>query len=111
MLLLASAGASFFPKLKRSDPPGVVPEGFAAVELGVAAPNKVDGVEDEVVAGFAAPPNSEGVPELAPAPDGADWPPNKLLPGGGPAGVVEGKERVLFGAGVAAGVDDPVNSR
>ena len=68
------------------------------------APNKFDGA-----AGFEAAfaPNK-------PAPlDWLFWPacPNKFEPGGGPAGVVEGSEKVLLGAGVAAGVEEPVVHR
>jgi hypothetical protein len=33
------------------------------------------------------------------------WPPNKLGPGGAPAGVVDERKLVLVAAGVAAGVD------
>ena len=81
----------FPPKLKP-------PEGFAA---GVA-PNRL-GVEDDVVAAGAAgfaPPNKEDVPPLA-------WVfcPNRLPPGGAPAGVVEGRSDVLFVAGVAVDVE------
>ena len=89
--LFAPADASLLPN------PNV--GGCAGVELGAAAPN--NGVED--VVGFAPPPKRDE-PELAPAPVF----PNKLVPGGGPAGVVEGSANVLFGAGVAAGVEDPV---
>lgn len=62
VLLFASAVASLFPKLKRPEPPGVLPNGFAGVELEAAAPKGlVVGVD--AVAGFV--PNSEGAWELA----------------------------------------------
>ena len=92
-LWFASFDASLFPK----------PNGLALLAAGCAGveapPNRL-GVDD-VAAGFAAPPKSDGA-AFAPA---AAWP-NRLVPGGGPAGVVEGSEKVLLGAGVAVGVED-----
>ena len=83
------------------------------------APNKLDVVPDAGAAGFEAafPPNRP--PPAAPldwllfpprekVDAGAGVCPNKPEPGGGPAGVVEGREKVLLGAGVAAGVEEPV---
>jgi hypothetical protein len=84
------------------------------------APNKLDVVVPDAgaAAGFAAP--NRPVPAVLPPvwvfpprekPDeaaGVDPLPNRLEPGGGPAGVVEGREKADFGAGVAAGVDEPV---
>lgn len=102
--MFASDDASLFPRLKRPPPPAVLPSGLPGVVLGApdvapapVAPNKL-GAEDEVVAGFE--PNRFEVCGVAP-----DWAPNKLVPGGGPAGVVEGRTKVLFCAGVAAGVE------
>lgn len=95
--MLGFAAASLLPKPPKALAPAVV--GCAGVE--VAAPN--NDVED--VAGFAAPPNREGA-EVAGVAAGVV--PNRLFPGGGPAGVVEGREKVLLGAGVAAGVEDAV---
>lgn len=83
---------------------------------GLLPPNK-PGVEPLVgTAGFAAPPNKPDPAVLPPvwllcpprekADDAAGvCPPNKLDPGGGPAGVVEGRKDVLFAAGVAVGVE------
>jgi len=89
--LFASPEAPVFPP--RLKPP----EGFAA-DCPEAAPKR-PGVEDaEVAAGFW--PNSEDVPPL----DWLFWP-NRLPPGGAPAGVVEGRKDVLFAAGVAVGVE------
>jgi hypothetical protein len=89
--LFASPEAPVFPP--RLKPP----EGFAADCPGVV-PNR-PGVEDEVVvAGFW--PNKEDVPPLV----WLFWP-NRLPPGGAPAGVVEGRKDVLFAAGVAVGVE------
>lgn len=87
--------ASLLPK-----PPKGLLAGCVGVELGAALPKRL-GVED-VDAGFVAPPpkREEVLPALEPA-----WP-NKLVPGGGPAGVVEGREKVCFAAGVAPSVDD-----
>lgn len=97
VLLLASLDASL---LLPKPPKGLAPVvACVGVEPG-AAPPKRFGVDD-VDAGFAAPLKRDGVVLF---PDPA-WP-NKLVPGGGPAGVVEGREKVLFGAGVAAGVDE-----
>jgi hypothetical protein len=103
--------ADLFASLEAPAPPnrplvGVeAPAGLAPNKLGVPA-----------VAGFAAPPNRPDpvcvlppVWLLCPPNERADeaagvWPPNRLDPGGGPAGVVEGSMDVLFAAGVAAGV-------
>lgn len=102
---LASPGVSFFPKLlKRLELPGVLPSGFGASETGAAGLNRFGAEDPDVAAGFAAP--KRDAPDVA-----SFWepsPPKRLLPGGGPAGVVEGRDSVLFGAGVAAGVEDPV---
>jgi hypothetical protein len=105
MFFLASAGAALLPNpLKRPEPPELVPNGFAALKLGTPGLN-ILGVEDvEGAACFGA--NSDDDPVFVPPWD--DWALNRLLPGGGPAGVVEGRENVLFGAGVAAGVADPI---
>lgn len=92
--MLGCADASFLPKPNEPRPPAA---GWAKVELAGVPPN--NGVED--VAGLALPPNREGA-ELAAVPVF----PNKLVPGGGPAGVVDGSAKVLLGAGVAAGVED-----
>jgi hypothetical protein len=98
VLLFAPLDASLLPK-----PPKRLLAGCAGVELGAALPNMF-GVEDEDMgAGLAAPPPKRDEALLPPEPA---WP-NMLVPGGGPAGVVEGREKVLLGAGVAAGVDEP----
>lgn len=103
-LLASSPDGAALPKLK---PPPLLP---VVPALGVALPNRPP-VEADVVAGFgaAAPPPNKLLPD--PDPDPAPDPPKPLktlFPGGGPAGVVEGRNEVLFGAGVAVGVDDPV---
>lgn len=89
-----AAEASLLPKPKA---PAPLAGGCAGVV--VFAPNR----DVEEVAGFAAPPKREGA-EVA----GVAAFPNKLVPGGGPAGVVEGRAKVLLGAGVAAGVEEAV---
>lgn len=109
-------GALLFASLEPAAPPNRPLVGVDA-PAGLA-PNKPDGVPDDG-AGFEAafPPNRP--PPVAPL-DGLLCPPrekvdagagvcpNRPAPGGGPAGVVEGSEKVLLGAGVAAGVDEPV---
>ena len=105
VLLLALAEASLLPNPpKMLEPPGVLASGVAALEGGAAEPNMFGAEDVEGAAGFVAP--NKDVPDVAPGWVG--WLPNRLLPGGGPAGVVEGRAKVLFGAGVWAGVDDPV---
>ena len=108
-LLFASAPV-FPPRLRP-------PRGFAA-DCPEVAPPKRPGPEDEVVVAGFAPPKSEDPPPLAwllcwPNKEEPDWAPpldwvfwvNKLLPGGAPAGVVEGRKDVLFVAGVADGAE------
>jgi hypothetical protein len=98
--LFASVEAFLFPKPKRLPPPGVLARGLAGVVLD-AAGAKRDGADEVVVAAGLAP-NREGVDCWLPPDAGCfGCPPNKLFPGGGPAGVVELREKVLFGAGVA----------
>lgn len=82
----------------------VVPVAGAAAGFGGALPNRL--VPDVLppVWVFCPPPREN--PDEA-----AGVCPNKPDPGGGPAGVVEGREKVLLGAGVAAGVDEPVVRR
>lgn len=80
------------------------------------APNKLDVVPDAGAAGFeAALPNKLGVlPPVWPVCPPREKPveaagvcPNRFEPpGGGPAGVVDGRAKVLFAAGVAEGVDE-----
>lgn len=94
--------------------PAAPPKRLEGVEApaGLAPPNK-PGVDPVVgTAGFAAPPNNvlPLVWLLCPPREKADGaagvcPPNKFEPGGGPAGVVEGRKDVLFAAGVAVGVE------
>jgi hypothetical protein len=83
------------------------------------APNKLDVVPDAGAAGFEAALPPKRPPPVAPlgwllfpprekVDAGAGVCPNRPEPGGGPAGVVEGREKVLLGAGVAAGVEEPV---
>lgn len=104
VVLFAPAEASLLPSPpKMLEPPGVLPSAFVVPEAGAAEPNML-GVEDVDGAGGFAPKREEVPDELV----WEGWLPNRLLPGGGPAGVVEGKAKVLFGAGVCAGVDDPV---
>lgn len=97
---------------------------FASLELPVPAPPKTPVVGVEAPAGLA--PNKLGVPADAGAAGFEAAPPNKppscvlppawgvcpnrLGPGGGPAGVVEGRKDVLFVAGVAVGFE-PVMHR
>ena len=86
-----------FPKLKRPVPPPELAGGLAGVVLAVADPNREGAPAAGVFEAFD--PKREGC--WAPDAGGFDWPPNKLEPGGGPAGVVELSVKVLFGAGVA----------
>ena len=77
----------------------VVPEAGAAAGFDKALPNRPLEVPLDWV--FCAPPKEKPL-------EGAGACPNMPDPGGGPAGVVEGREKVLLGAGVAAGVEEPV---
>jgi hypothetical protein len=111
VVLFASAEAPALPPPNRFDVGAVLPRGFAAVPNGLGVP--VVGV----AAALAPPKRVE--PAEAPALGWLFWPPNRpvpddaggfcalkrLLPGGGPAGVVDGREKVLFVAGVAAGAE------
>jgi hypothetical protein len=111
-------GAAFlFASLAPAPPPNRPVVGVDA-PAGLA-PNKLDVVPDAGAAGFEAafPPNRP--PPVVPldcwlfpprenVDAGAGVCPNKPEPGGGPAGVVEGREKVLLGAGVAAGVEEPI---
>jgi hypothetical protein len=108
--LLASAEAPALPPPNRVDAGAVLPRGFAG------APNGLDVPVVGVAAALAPPKRVEPAeaPELGwllppnkPVPDDAwgFWALKRLLPGGGPAGVVDGREKVLFVAGVAAGVE------
>jgi hypothetical protein len=110
VVLLASAEAPALPPPNRVDAGAVLPRGFAG------APNGLDVPVVGVAAALAPPKRVEPAeaPELGwllppnkPVPDDAwgFWALKRLLPGGGPAGVVDGREKVLFVAGVAAGVE------
>lgn len=107
-LLLASLAAA--PPLNRLVVGVDAPAGLA--------PNKLDVVPDAGAAGFEAAFPPKRLPPVVPldwllfppsekVDAGAGVCPNKFEPGGGPAGVVEGREKVLLGAGVAAGVEEP----
>ena len=98
--MFVSAEASLLPKPKKLPPPGVLAGGLAGAVLDAAGANRDGAPEVVVVAGFA--PNREGADCWLPDVGCFGCPPNKLFPGGGPAGVVELREKVLFGAGVAA---------
>lgn len=82
-------------------------------------PNRLDPVPDAGAAGLeAAFPNKPDPDVFAPAwllfcpsekpVEAAGACPNRPDAGGGPAGVVEGRAKVLLGAGVAVGVEEPV---
>jgi hypothetical protein len=79
----------------------VVPDDGAAAGLEAALPNKPE--LDAPLAWLFCPPREKPV-------EAAGVCPNRPEPGGGPAGVVDGRAKVLFAAGVAAGVDEPVIS-
>lgn len=94
-------------------------EADPACGVGAALPNMLGVADEDVVAGFAPPKSDVGgcaVPlpvllccpnkeEPLWAPLAAGFCPKRLLPGGAPAGVVDGRNDVLFAAGVAAAVD------
>lgn len=72
------------------------------------APNKLDEVPDAGAAGLEAAFANKLDPDVFP-PAWLFCPRENRPPeGGGPAGVVEGSAKVLVGAGVAVGVDEPV---
>lgn len=106
-----------FASFEPDAPPKRPPEGVEA--LAGFAPNKLDVVPDAGgAAGFGAPnkPEPAELPlacvfppsEKPEDPPAAGVDPKRLPPGGGPAGVVEGREKADLGAGVAAGVDEPI---
>jgi hypothetical protein len=116
-LLLASAEALVFPPSLKSEGAPELPRVFPAGCPEVAPPNRLGVADEDAVAGFA-PPNKDGVDPPAwlfcwPNRDAPDWAPplawlfwpKMLFPGGAPAGVVEGRNDVLFAAGVAVGVE------
>lgn len=111
VLLFTSDCASVLPKNESPEPPVAPPGGLGVADAEGVVPNRFDVEDAEVVAGLLRPENRDEVPELAPVPvpDWDGWAPNKLVPGGGPAGVVEGREMVFVGAGVAAGVEEGVD--
>lgn len=80
-----------------------VPDAGAAAGFDMAPPNRPPAGVAPLAWVFCAPPREK--PD-----DAAGVCPKRPDPGGGPAGVVDGRAKVLLGAGVAAGVDEPVVS-
>lgn len=106
MLLLVAGEGCAGVLVVVSEPPAVLPKLKPLPEPPAPENRPEEGVD--VAGGFAAPPNKlPPVPDVVP--DCEERLPKTLFPGGGPAGVVEGRNEVLLGAGVAAGVDDPKN--
>jgi hypothetical protein len=95
--LVASLFASLLPKLNPKPPPPL-PAGLAAL-VDAGCEKRLVAEEPEVAAGVD--PKSEVVGFCEPASAGLDCAPNRVVPGGGPAGVVEFKAKVFEAAGVA----------
>jgi hypothetical protein len=95
--LPASAEAFLLGKLKRFPPPGVPPAGLSNAEPNGLAADDVAGA-----AGFGA--NNDGADPWAAAFAGFGVLPKRLVPGGGPAGVVEFRVNVLLADGVEAAI-------